>query len=209
MKMKELEKEYIRVYVWLSPVAVHLTITVSGINSFIVLQSLSHVWLFVTPWTAAPQAPLSSTISWRLLQFMSIEWVTLFKHLHPLPPASPFAFNLSQHQNLFQWVSYSHQLYSDIKYKVLKMNGKWHDSGSIIHSLTFPLTTYTSTLSLPLHKALTTLQKQRRRGRCNLFAKAGVSRTNTVRKVGACLVLDYGGRFYWVIQCILETYQHL
>ena len=29
---------------------------------------------------------------------------------HPLPPSSPFAFNLSQHQNLFQWVSSLHQV---------------------------------------------------------------------------------------------------
>ena len=76
------------------------------------------------------------------------------------------------------------------------MNGKWHDCDSITHSLTFSLTTYTSMLSWPLHKNLTNLQKQRRRGRRNLFAKAGVSGTNTMRKVGACLVLDYGGRFY-------------
>ena len=29
---------------------------------------------------------------------------------HPLPPSSPFAFNLSQHQGLFQWVNSSHQV---------------------------------------------------------------------------------------------------
>ena len=29
----------------------------------IVVQSLSHVWLFVIPWTAARQASVSSTIS--------------------------------------------------------------------------------------------------------------------------------------------------
>ena len=29
---------------------------------------------------------------------------------HPLPPPSPFAFNLSQHQGLFKWVSSSHQV---------------------------------------------------------------------------------------------------
>ena len=28
---------------------------------------------------------------------------------HPLPPSSPFAFNLSQHQGLSQWVSSLHQ----------------------------------------------------------------------------------------------------
>ena len=53
----------------------------------IVVQSLNHVWLFVTPWTAACQIPLSSTVSRSLLKFMSIELVMLSYHLilcHPL-----------------------------------------------------------------------------------------------------------------------------
>ena len=37
----------------------------------IVVQLLSHVQLFVTPWTVALQAPLSSSISQRWLKFMS------------------------------------------------------------------------------------------------------------------------------------------
>ena len=41
----------------------------------IVVQSLSRVWLFVIPWTAACQASLSFTISLNLLKFMSIESV--------------------------------------------------------------------------------------------------------------------------------------
>ena len=40
---------------------------------FIVVQSLSHVLLFVTPWTAACHAPLSSTISQSLLKLTSVE----------------------------------------------------------------------------------------------------------------------------------------
>ena len=40
---------------------------------FIVVQSLSHVWLFVTPWTAACQASLSFSFSWSLLKLMSID----------------------------------------------------------------------------------------------------------------------------------------
>ena len=40
---------------------------------FAVVQLLSHVQLFATPWTAAGQATLSSTISWSLLKFMFIE----------------------------------------------------------------------------------------------------------------------------------------
>ena len=63
----------------------------------VVVQSLSYVQLFVTPWTAAYQAPLPSTISQSLLKFMLIESVMLSKH-HPLLPPFPFAFDLSPNQ---------------------------------------------------------------------------------------------------------------
>ena len=46
-----------------------------------VVQSLSHVRLFVTPWTAACQASLSITNSWSLLKLMSIELVMPSNHL--------------------------------------------------------------------------------------------------------------------------------
>ena len=43
-------------------------------NSVVVCAQLqNHAELFATPWTAARQAPLSSTISRHLLKFMSIE----------------------------------------------------------------------------------------------------------------------------------------
>jgi len=45
------------------------------------VHSLSHVWLFVTPWIAAHQAFLSFTISWSLLKLMSIESVMPSSHL--------------------------------------------------------------------------------------------------------------------------------
>ena len=51
------------------------------------IQSLSHVRLFVTPWTAAHQASLSITNSWSLPKLMSIESVMPSNHLilcHPL-----------------------------------------------------------------------------------------------------------------------------
>ena len=44
-------------------------------------SSLCHVQLFVSPWTTACQAPLSTTISWSLLSFMSMESVLLSNHL--------------------------------------------------------------------------------------------------------------------------------
>ena len=43
------------------------------------VQSLSPIWLFATPWTAACQASLS--ISWSLLKLMSIELVMPSNHL--------------------------------------------------------------------------------------------------------------------------------
>ena len=45
------------------------------------VQLLSHVRLFVTPWTAAHQASLSISNSWSLLKLMSIESVMLSNHL--------------------------------------------------------------------------------------------------------------------------------
>ena len=59
------------------------------------VQSLSHVWLFATPWIAARQASLSITISQSPLRLTSIESVMPSSHLilcHPLlllPPIPP------------------------------------------------------------------------------------------------------------------------
>ena len=50
----------------------HITLLVSGV---VVVQSLSHVRLVATPWTAACQASLFFTISRSLLNLMSIESV--------------------------------------------------------------------------------------------------------------------------------------
>ena len=48
---------------------------------YIVVQSLSRVWLFATPWTTAYQMSLSFTISWSLLKLMSIDSVMPSNHL--------------------------------------------------------------------------------------------------------------------------------
>ena len=53
----------------------------------VVFQSLNHVQLFVTPWTAPCQASLSFTISQNLLKLMFIESMMLSNHLilyHPI-----------------------------------------------------------------------------------------------------------------------------
>ena len=48
-------------------------LTQKPIYEILSVQSLSYVWLFVTPWTAAHQASLSITISQILLKLMSIK----------------------------------------------------------------------------------------------------------------------------------------
>ena len=83
----------------------------------VVVQSLSHVRLFVTPWTAACQASLPITNSQSLPKLMSIELVMPSSHVI-LSLSSPPAFNLSQHQGLFQGVSSSHQVAKVLEFQL-------------------------------------------------------------------------------------------
>ena len=56
-------------------------------GNFVVVQSLSHVQLFVIPWTAAWQGSLSFTISWSWLKLMFIALIKPSNNLilyHPL-----------------------------------------------------------------------------------------------------------------------------
>ena len=74
------------------------------------VQSLSHVWFFATPWTAAHLASLSWGCS---------NSCPLSRLCHPAISSSvipsPLAFNLSQHQGLFKWVTSSHQVAKVLK----------------------------------------------------------------------------------------------
>ena len=59
----------------------------SNVYWFSLVQSLSRVCFFATPWTAAHQASLSITNSWSLLKLMSIKLMMPSNHLilcHPL-----------------------------------------------------------------------------------------------------------------------------
>ena len=74
-----------------------------GCFYIIIVQSLSHVWLFVTPWTAAGLASLSITSSQSCLDLMSsIQWCRSAISSSVVPFS--FCFSLSWHQGLFQWV---------------------------------------------------------------------------------------------------------
>ena len=56
----------------------------------VVVQLLSHIWLFANPWTAARQASLSFTVSRSLLKLMSFEWVMPSNHCILCCPFSPY-----------------------------------------------------------------------------------------------------------------------
>ena len=76
------------------------------------VRSLSHVQLFVTPWTAAHQASLSFTISQSLLKFIFIELMMLSNHFilyHPLllPSIFPSIMVFSNESTLpIRWPKY-------------------------------------------------------------------------------------------------------
>ena len=80
---------YSSVYSW------HLFLIFSASVQFSSVQSLNCIWLFATPWIAAPQASLSITNSRSLLKLMPIESVMPSSHsilCHPLlllPPIPP------------------------------------------------------------------------------------------------------------------------
>ena len=99
----------------------HLSVQFSSV------QSLSRVWLFVTPWITARQASLSITNSQSSLKLMSIESVMPSSHLilcHPLlllPPIPPSIWVFSNESTLrMRWPKY------------------WTLSFSIIPSKAFP-----------------------------------------------------------------------
>ena len=86
--------------------SVQLLVIPATTFQFSSVQSLSHVRLFVTPWTAARQASLSITSSQSLLKLMSIESVMpsshliLCRHLLLLPPIPPSIRVFSSGSNL-------------------------------------------------------------------------------------------------------------
>ena len=89
-------------YKWILKVIYHHFCHI--LNIVAVVQSPSHVQLFETPWTEVAQASLCLTISW----FVQVHVHCISDAIqpsHPLMLSFPCAFNLSQHQGLFQRVS--------------------------------------------------------------------------------------------------------
>ena len=91
----------------------------------VVVQPLRHIQLVAAPWTTACQVSLSFTIPQSLLKLMSIESVMPSNHLVLCCPFAPPAFNLSQHQGFFQWVSSLYQVAKVLELQLQHQSFHW------------------------------------------------------------------------------------
>ena len=85
--------------------------------------SLSHVWLFATPPTAS-----GFPIHHQFLEPAQthLHWVSdAIQPSYPLSSPFPPAFNLSQHQGIFQWVSSSHQMTKVLELQLQHQSFQW------------------------------------------------------------------------------------
>ena len=82
-----------------------------------IVQSLSPVWLFATPWTAAHQASLSFPLP-ELAPTHGHRVSDAIWPSHPLATPSLFVFNPSQYQGIFQWASSSHQVAKVLEFQL-------------------------------------------------------------------------------------------
>ena len=107
-------------------------------KEFALIQLLSHVQLFATPWTAAREASLSITNSQSLLKLMSMESVMPSNHLilcHPLllPPSvflsiRAFSSESVLHIRWPKYLSFSFSISPSIEYSgLISFRIDWFD----------------------------------------------------------------------------------
>ena len=132
-------------------------------------QSLSHVWLFVTPWITAHQASLSITNSWSSLRLTSIESVMPSSHLilccpllllPPIPPRIRVFYNESTLR--MRWPKYWSFSFSIIPSKeipgLISFRMDWLDLFAVQGTLKSLLQHHSSKASILQCSALFTLQ---------------------------------------------------
>ena len=92
---------------------------------FSLVQSLSCVWLFVTPWThSMPGLPVHHQLPQSTQTHVHCVGDAI-QSSHPLSSPSPPALNLSQHQGLFQWVSSPHQVTKVLEFQLQHQSFQW------------------------------------------------------------------------------------
>ena len=88
------------------------------------VQLLSHFWLCDPMDCSTPSFPVYHQLP-ELTQ-THVHWVSdTIQASHPLLSTSPPAFNLSQHQGLFQWVSSSHQVAKVLEFQLQHQSFQW------------------------------------------------------------------------------------
>ena len=133
------------------------------------LQSLIHVQLFVTNQTAACQAPLSFTISWSLLRFVSIESVMLSNHViicYPLlllPSIFPSTRIFSNESAICtRWPKYWSFSFSISPFNeysgLISFSIDWFDLLEVLGTLTSLLQHHSSKTSILWHSAFFRIQ---------------------------------------------------
>ena len=133
------------------------------------VQSLSHVQLFVTPWTAARQASLSITNSWSSLKFMSITSATPSSHLilcrpllllPPIPPSIRVISNESTlHMRWPKYWSFSFNISPSNEHSgLISFRMDWLDLLAIQGTLKSLLQRHSSKASILRHSAFFTVQ---------------------------------------------------
>ena len=89
------------------------------------VQSLCCVWLCHPMDCGAPGFPVHHQLP-KPTQ-THVHWVgNAIQPSHPLSSPSPPAFNLSQHQCLFQWVSSSHQVAKVLEFQLQHQSFQWY-----------------------------------------------------------------------------------
>ena len=133
------------------------------------VQSLSCVWLFVTPWIAARQASLSISNSWSSLRLTSIESVMPSSHLilgHPLLllPSIPPSIRVFSNESTFhmRWPKYWSFSLSISPYNehpgLISFRMDWLDLLAVQGTLKSLLQHHISNASILRHSAFFTVQ---------------------------------------------------
>ena len=141
----------------------------SRLNHLPLVQLLSHVRLFVTPWTAAHQAFLSITNSWSLLKLMSIKSVMPSNHLilcHLLlllpsifPSIRVFSNESVLHIRWPKYWSFSFSISPSNEYSgLISFRMDWLDLLAVQGTLKSLLQHHSSKASVPQHSAIFMVQ---------------------------------------------------
>ena len=126
------------------------------------VQSLSHVQLFATPWTAAHQASLSITNSRSLLKLMSIELVMQSNHLilcHPFSSRLQSFFESVLHIRWPKYGSFSFSISPSTEYSgLISFMIDWLDLLAVQRTLKSLLQHHSSKASILRHSAFFMIQ---------------------------------------------------